>query len=301
MKIEWVRVLGVGLFSFLLLGVIFFYQNGKYYDGKLRVVFCDVGQGDAVFIRTAEGVDILVDGGPDSKVLGCLSSHMPFWDRDLELVFLTHPDSDHSTGLVDVLKRYKVKTLSLSQDVNMDTLVGTEIERIIKEKKIKMQSLVMGDSFNTGDGVRIKTFWPGQGSVLGVNSGDDNNLSLVEGVFYKDFSLLLTGDVEAEILDQILADFENLDVLKVPHHGSKTAFSDKTFLRVKPGIAVISAGKNNRYHHPSGQILSILQEHGIDYKRTDLDGEVEIITDGHNIKYQKSNYSPELKSKEIKN
>src|SRR3989337_4197125 len=91
-----------------LLGCIFVYQNIIYNDKKLHVVICNVGQGDAIFVRTPSGSDILIDGGPDDSVLNCLGKHMPFWDRTLELVMLSHPHTDHFMGLFSVLQNYKV-------------------------------------------------------------------------------------------------------------------------------------------------------------------------------------------------
>src|SRR3990170_7268003 len=90
------------VFSFFVLVGILVYQYAKFNDGKVHIVFCDVGQGDAIFLRTPKGADILVDGGPNESVLACLSGHMPFWDRDLELVILTHPHADHLNGLISV-------------------------------------------------------------------------------------------------------------------------------------------------------------------------------------------------------
>ena len=90
--------------SALALVFLFFYQTGQLSDKVLKVVFCDVGQGDAIYIRTPGSIDILIDGGPDKKVLNCLSENMPLVDREIELVFATHPDADHISGLVNVLK-----------------------------------------------------------------------------------------------------------------------------------------------------------------------------------------------------
>src|SRR3989344_6568995 len=109
------KVFLIGTVLFFLLGCILVYQNITYNDKKLHVVFCDVGQGDAIFVRTPNGSDILIDGGPDDSVLNCLGKHMPFWDRDLELVILTHPHSDHFTGLFSVLKTYKIEIFATEE------------------------------------------------------------------------------------------------------------------------------------------------------------------------------------------
>ena len=102
------RYLSLVLLSLFFLGGIFFYQSAKINDGKLHLIVCDVGQGDAIYLKTPSGKDILVDGGPNDSVLNCLNNNMPFWDRTLDLVVLTHPDADHISGLVSVLERYTV-------------------------------------------------------------------------------------------------------------------------------------------------------------------------------------------------
>src|SRR3990170_3837678 len=102
------RILIPVAISILALIFLFSYQSGQSSDKVLAVVFCDVGQGDAIYIRTPGQVDILIDGGPDKKVLKCLSENMPVWDREIELVFATHPDADHITGLVNVIHEFSV-------------------------------------------------------------------------------------------------------------------------------------------------------------------------------------------------
>ena len=99
------------LFLTAITATFFLVQNSRAQTGELRVYFFDVGQGDSIFIKTPEGKDVLIDGGPNQKVLECLSNHMPFWDKEIELVVLTHPESDHITGLVAVLDRYSVNQI----------------------------------------------------------------------------------------------------------------------------------------------------------------------------------------------
>lgn len=266
--------------SLLFLFGFFVYQLSKYNDGKLHIVFCNVGQGDAIFMRTPKGADILVDGGPDDKVLSCLSRHMPFWDRDLELVFATHPDADHITGLASVLKSYKVLAFDTSEK-SRGTKVYKTIQENIGSEKIPERYIFSDDKFELSDNVIIKELWPSKDYVeSNQKSNDTNSFSLVQLISFGKFKLLLTGDIEAEILDKLLGTGLTVNVFKLPHHGSKTGVNEKTFELIKPGLSIISAGKNNRYHHPSPEVLSMLKRHGLDYKRTDIDGEIEIVTDG---------------------
>lgn len=124
-----------------MLGGFFFYQNARLNDGKLHVIVCDVGQGDGILIRTPSGDDILVDGGPDDSILNCLSDHLPFWDRTIELMVLTHPHTDHAAGLVYVLKRYTVLHF-VTEKVLGATATYKRLEDELALKKLSAQYLL---------------------------------------------------------------------------------------------------------------------------------------------------------------
>lgn len=261
--------------SFLLLFGVFLYETIRFNDGKMHIVFCDVGQGDAVFVRTPKGADILVDGGPDNKVLSCLSSHMPFYDRDLELVFLTHPDSDHMAGLIEIVRRYSVKRFYTS-DIQGDTDLYREFVRLLKERSINTEYTWMGDRMKVSDNVEIETLWPPKQSS-GFVKNNKNIFSLVQHLSFGDFDMLLTGDTESAELNAIMSGVDNIEVLKMPHHGAKNGVDSQLFKEFHPALAVISVGKDNRYGHPAEGVLKLLQDYKIRYKRTDRDGKVEIV------------------------
>lgn len=277
----------------LLLVIIFFllslgiFQYGQFFDGKLHVIFCDVGQGDAIFIRTPKGADILVDGGPGDKVLSCLSSHMPFWDRDIELVFATHPDADHITGLESVLQSYTVKSFNTSKK-SSGTQVFARIQRLIAEKKVPFRFAYANDSFKLSDGVGISVLWPTKeyADKDVKNSLDTNSFSLVQIVSYGKFKTLLTGDIEYQILDKLFPDGLTIDIFKLPHHGSKTGVDEATFNLIKPSLSIVSVGAKNRYKHPSPSVIELLKRYNLSYKRTDISGEIEIISDGNRFEYK---------------
>jgi len=271
----------------LLLAVLslFLYEILAFYDGRLHLVFCDVGQGDAIFIRTPQGADILVDGGPDERVLGCLEKHMPFWDRQIELVFLSHPHLDHFGGLIAVLRRYKVASFN-TEAVSSDSQSFRMLSSLLSEKKVSQRNLVAGDRFVVGNELVISVLWPSREHLQGLPQGPDtassldkNSFSLVQLIKFKNHTILLTGDIQSDILNNILIQLNDtsIEVLKIPHHGSRTGVDENTFNIAKPGFAVISVGRKNRYGHPSQDILSLLGKFCIPYKRTDLDGEVEIV------------------------
>lgn len=265
------------------LSVLIFFAFFRFNDSKLHLVICDVGQGDAIFIRTATQLDILIDGGPDKKVLDCLGKHMPFWDRSLDLVIMTHPDADHSTGLIDVIKRYQVSGF-YTQKVPGRTQIFQLLEATLAEKKLSAKYLHKGDVFRDGKDFSMTALWP---SVEAIELTDQNSskprlneLSVVELLTYGNFTVLLTGDAGSKVMDQIAGEARSINILKVPHHGSKTGMSDNFLSSLDPDLAVISVGSKNRYGHPAKASLDLLENHMIKVLRTDLDGEVEIISDG---------------------
>jgi competence protein ComEC len=301
------KIISITVIGLLLLTVIFvFWEREKLSDGKLHIVFCDVGQGDAIYIKTPKGNDILIDGGPDDKVLGCLSSHMPFWDRDLEMVVLSHPQADHLTGLIPVVSRYTLRYF-VTSPVGNTSLGYKKLIDLIANNGVRVKNVYTGEVIDFGDGTVFKIVWPeekwakrnldlvsvgkkeflsadGSGAVLGVTnlSGELNDFSTMILVQMREFDALLTGDGDEKIQDVVLADngFTKIEVLKVPHHGSKTAMTDKFLQTISSSLAVISVGKGNKYGHPAKETIEKIQTVGIEIKRTDKDGEIEVVSDG---------------------
>lgn len=281
--------------TLVLLAGLFVYQYVSFNDGKLHVVFCDVGQGDAIFIRTPKGTDILVDGGGNDSALSCLSNHMPFWDKSIELMILTHPHEDHLRGLLSVLDAYAVSAFYTEDLVNTSTGFQ-KLMRSIQEKQIQKRFLFAGDSFSTKDGLRFYVVTPTQAFLSQSSPGGEigesrefGSLSIV--LEFGTVTLLLTGDTQApqleEALRQAQGELSQVDVLQVPHHGSKTGLSEKILENARPKLAVISVGAKNRYGHPAGLTLRLLDQFGIPVKRTDKDGEVELVTDGSEFQLAK--------------
>jgi len=270
-----------------LSGCIFIYQTVIFNDHKLHVVICDAGQGDAIFIRTPQGSDVLIDGGPDSKVLSCLSSHMPFWDRTIEIMFLTHPHADHLTGLIDVVKRYRVLSF-VTEEISGTSSIYEELMRQLEEHNVPERFLYQGDRFAFKDGVVLKTLWPTEGWVSKNSTDkaslDANSLSVIELLTYKNFKALFTGDAQAQALEKVDLMVGEVDVLKVPHHGSKTGLNQDVLEILKPKISAISVGAKNRYGHPDPFVLDLLNQTGTKTLRTDQVGEIEVVSDGETWK-----------------
>lgn len=281
------KYLLIGTILLFLLGGILVYQNITFNDKKLHVVICDVGQGDAILIRTPQGSDVLIDGGPDNSVLNCLGKHLPFWDRTIEIVVLTHPHADHLTGLIDVLKRYRVLVFGTGK-IGNSTAAYRELIKLLEQNQIKQQFLYQGDKFTLKDGVILETLWPTQEWVdqnAGVGESlNENGFSAIESLNYKNFSALFSADAQAEDLEKIDSLVGEIDLLKVPHHGSKFGLNADILGILNPKIAAISVGKNNKYGHPTRFILDLFKSFNIKTLRTDQMGDIEIISDGQEFR-----------------
>jgi len=268
-----------------LLGCILVYQNINYNDKKLHVVICNVGQGDAIFIRTPGGSDILIDGGPDDSVLACLGRHMPFWDKTLEVMILTHPHADHLTGLIDVAKKYAVLVFGAEKNANPSSTYKEFIKQLDKNHT-QQRFLYQDDKFTVKDGISLKTLWPTQEWVDQNSAGgssSENGLSVIELLSYKNFEALFTGDAQASDIEKIESMLGVIDFLKVPHHGSKSALTEEVLNILNPKIAAISVGAKNKYGHPTAFLLSLLKDKNIKTLRTDQVGDIEIISDGRSF------------------
>lgn len=267
-KLNWV------LLGLIVLLVLVVWQMPK---KRLEIVFCDVGQGDAVLVSYGN-LQMLVDGGPDNAVLSCLGKNMAFWDRKIELVVVSHPQADHMTGIIDVVRRYKVGQLAMTR-VENDTPEVRELKKVINLLQVPYLELRQGEKLQLG-GVEIEVLWPLE-SWREVS--DINQVSTVLLGSYGGFEFLLTGDIDIGIEDQLrLTDkLREVEVLKVAHHGSKYSSGEQFLRAVKPKLAVIEVGQN-RFGHPTEEVLERLSGVGSRIMKTNEDGQVKVISDGEN-------------------
>lgn len=249
--------------------------------GLLTVAFLDVGQGDAIFIESPSGKQILIDSGPNKKVLRELSKQMPFYDRTLDAIVATHPDGDHIGGFPAILEAYQVDII-LRTDVLCQTELCAELDGQIATQNIEEKIARRGMSLDLGDGVFLEVLFPDRDAT----NFESNLSSLVMKLVFGKNSFLLTGDSPQEIEKYLITlDAKNLavDVLKLGHHGSRTSTAELFVGFASPEVAVISAGKDNSYGHPHPEVVALLEKFGIKILRTDLDGTIIIKSDGEEL------------------
>jgi competence protein ComEC len=260
-------------------------------DSKLHLIACDVGQGDAI-LATYRKTQVLIDGGPDRSVLTCLSEYMPFWDREIEVVILTHPEADHLTGLIEVFKRYRVKTLvatpldASSQGYQvLKNIVGGSGTRVVNPTSgmvIRLGLLYLDIVYPANKNLGLTNPFINN-DVLGAFSSNQspNDFSIVANLRLGEFDALLTGDIGPKVINDVLATgkIRDIDYIKIPHHGSKNGLTKELLEASVPEIAVISVGKNP-WGHPHKEVLELLERYGLDIYRTDEHGNIEVVTNG---------------------
>lgn len=244
-------------------------------DSKFHVYFLDVGQGDATLVKTPDNHQILIDGGPNNYVIEELGKVMPFFDKTIDLVILTHPHADHMDGLVDVLKRFEVENVLMTGVYSGDSTY-LEFLRVIEEQNVRVFFAESELGFLFGD-VAVDVLYPTE-SFFGKSFDNINNSSVVVRISYGDENILVTGDLEIEGEKELAESglLDDVDIYQVGHHGSKTASSLPFLAKISPEIAVISCGKDNKFGHPHTEALENLEMAGVEEVfRTDLEGMIE--------------------------
>ena len=272
----------LGMVACLAAVVLFwlYYNQPK----KLEVDFLDVGQGDAILIKAPGGQNILVDGGPDKTVLRRLGENLAWWDRQIDLIILTHAHDDHVTGLIDVLKRYRVKKIIYTGAIHNAPNYLSWL-KTVRDKKTPLVIIDKEQVINLGAGAKIDILYPDE-SFLGKIIDDLNQSSVVFRLTYGQIRFFLTGDAGEPVEKKLLEQGADLsaDVLKVGHHGSKYSSGEEFLEKVRPKIAVIEVGKNNDFGHPNLRIIKRLERLGAEIFRTDLNGTIKAVSDGVSIK-----------------
>ncbi len=264
------------LFLFSILLGFFFLAERKEEQWPLVVSFLDVGQGDAILINYQNKYQILIDGGPDErKLMRELAKTMPLGDHQIEIIISTHPDRDHFVGLLAVAKKYHSQAFFYNGQRTNDEL-WQELRQVLERQRVSQYILLEGSSLKIGQDFLLNFFNPDK-----VDKGlqAKNKNSIVARLDYKQNSFLFTGDADYDAEADMIFDKENIDDidwLKVGHHGSQTSTSDFFLARVKAKNAIISVGKNS-YGHPNSEVLEKLTKTGARIFRTDKMGTVSIF------------------------
>src|SRR3989344_281092 len=274
------------IFALLLLvaTMYLFYLDFKGSNQGLTFAMLDVGQGDALFIESPTGTQIMFDTGSARSVLGQLSRVMSPFDKSIDAVVVTNPDADHIAGFMDILKNYKVGMVFEPGTVN-DSKIYQNIKTEIKNKNIPNILARKGMRLNIGGGAFIEILFPDRD----VSLWDTNDGSIIAKLSYGKISVMLTGD-STMLTEKIILKENSIGklastVLKVGHHGSRTSTSADFVKTVAPAYALISDGKNNKYGHPHQDTLDTLSKFGAKIFRTDLLGTIIMKSDGQNVKF----------------
>lgn len=276
------------LFGFLALISVLVWMAVFSVDDNLQVIACDVGQGDAILIQK-QTTQVLIDGGPDSSVLSCLGKYMPFWDKTIELVVLTHPQEDHYGGLIDVFKTYKVAKFG-ENNTNSSNISYGVLKKLVGGLGVDTLELKSGMLVRLGM-IHLDILHPKQlNSNIDITEkkSNSNDNGLVILLKYAQFKALFTADVEIEVSDELSTNskIQNIEYIKVNHHGSRNGLSQKLLNSVSPKVAVISSGSGNSYGHPHAEVIKMINDYGVVFLRTDEIGHVVVTTNGLNIWYR---------------
>lgn len=258
----------------------------------MRITFLDVGQGDGICIQAPGGINCLIDGGSSDVKQAGSKRIEPFLKsrgiRKLDYLFISHMDADHINGIMELLEAYalnlagenasgvSIRHLVLPKLAKKDEEY-LEIEKIAKKNKIMVLYFQKGDKILNGR-FSFSCLHPAQNSA----SEDRNENSMVLQMEYKDFRVFFAGDVEGvgeeEMMDS--KELKRADILKVAHHGSKNSTPDTFLDAVRPGIGILSCGKDNRYGHPHEELINRLKRAGVAYYATMDYGALEVSSNG---------------------
>ncbi|HAP66536.1 MAG TPA: hypothetical protein DCQ99_01695, partial [Nitrospinae bacterium] len=292
---KWIKFGTISVCLFLIFFWVLTHYSSLVTRHSLRVTYIDVGQAECSLIQFPNGKNMLIDGGRLMDDFDAGSSIVaPYlWDigvTKIDYVIGSHPDSDHVGGLLFILNEMPVRNYFDNGQESID-LIHVKLCEIAKEKNISYMALHSGDKIEIDNKVRVEILHPTR-EISNLKSqisnlkerGHDNNFSIVMKITYGNFSVLFTGDIEKEAEEFMIgqgADLKSI-ILKAPHHGSSSSSTEEFIKAVNPEVAVFSVGYNNPFRHPNKKVLSRYKEARIKIYRTDMDGLIEIESDGKN-------------------
>lgn len=275
---------------FLVVLVIFFFDLFiVYFDFKtsykgFTFAMLDVGQGDAIFLESPTGTQVLIDTGPPKKVVNQLSLLMNPFDRYIDALIITNPDQDHIAGALDLLKNYEVGVI-FEPGTSNNSETFKNLKEKIKTDNIPNILAKKGMQLDLGGGVVLDILFPDRD----VSFWSTNDGSIVSKLSFKDLSIMLMGDATSEteniLLKENTTDILDSDILKVGHHGSRSSSSSSFVDKVSPVYSLVSSGKENKYGHPHKDVLDTLFSSGSQVLRTDILGAIIFKSNGENKEF----------------
>jgi competence protein ComEC len=260
----------IKIFIIIISTIIFIYGYQEYQriaNPIDQISFLNIGQGDSSLILSKRGDRIVVDCGPNSQVIDQLESKLGFWANRIDMIIITHGDTDHFGGCRDIIDRFKVGKVMINGVFDEKNKGYQELLQYIKQKDIPILPSIKSTSITLSDSIELTVLNP-QENLWGQDISNDNPESIVMLLRSQKYSVLLTGDADDNTESKIMVQYPHLDVdiLKAGHHGSKTSTSEKFLDAITPQQVIISAGANNRYNHPSPDIIKKLENRSIEIK-----------------------------------
>jgi competence protein ComEC len=258
---------------FLLLTVILFTFSKQFDNSSPEIIFFDIGQGDAILIQQ-DNFQILVDGGPDDGIVYELAKQLPWYDKNIEIVVLTHPHDDHIRGLLNVLDQYSVEKIFM----NRIEYENRAYEYLLTNYQEKIVEVEQGDVFEYKN-IYGEILYPFVGKAY--QEKNINNESVVILLEVNNYRTLLMGDAEQEVENKLVEKYnlEDIYLLKVGHHCSRTSTSDMFLSETNPDIAICSCGEDNKFGHPHYETLEKFQTRDVQYLITYQEGNIVINFD----------------------
>ncbi len=275
----------LSIFALVTLGIVLIVAlvlRGQETDGLLQVTFFDVGQGDSIFIESPSGTQVLIDGGKSNQVLRGLQQSMGFFDRDIDMVVATHPDLDHIGGLIEVLRRYRVHTILMTENIGATPAFDAFVSQVTNEHA-QIVYARRGQVFDFGRGANGSTTFHILFPDHDPRGLESNTSSIVGQLVYGESEFLFTGDSPQSIeeyLVQVSSTSLKSDVLKAGHHGSRTSSSEIFVRAVAPMYGIFSVGKDNTYGHPHKEVTDLFTQLNIVQKNTADNGSIFSVSDG---------------------
>jgi len=252
-------------------------------ENRLEIHYLDVGQGDAILIKTPHNQKILIDGGPDMSILDQMGKNLSFFDRQIDIIILTHPHSDHINGLVEVLRRYDVRKIYYTGAFHTSPAYLEWLE-MIKQKNVPLEIIKEQRVLALDNELKLEFLYPFE-DLMNKDIKELNNTSIINKLVYKDKIFLFMGDAEKEV-EQELMDLDidlDADVIKLGHHGSSSSSTEDFLKKIDAQYAIIQCGEDNSFGHPHLSVIRRLERLGIKIFRNDLNGQVSVFSDGERI------------------